>query len=138
VGFAPVFLSLDEVLLLHRELIRAHGGAVGVRDKDLLSSARAQPEQTFHYMEDADVFDIAAAYAFHIVKGHPFNDGNKRTGLAAALLFIDLQHVELDDSERVLEGVTLDVAKGSLDKPGFAAVLRRLAADTVTLALADD
>jgi death-on-curing protein len=58
--------------VLHRELVRAHGGVVGLRDKGLLLSALAAPEQTFLYAPEADIFDLAAAYCFHLVKNHPF------------------------------------------------------------------
>jgi death-on-curing protein len=124
--------------VLHRELIRAHGGVVGVRDKGLLLSALAAPEHTLLYSPEADIFDLAAAYCFHLVQNHPFHDGNKRIGLATALFFLDLNRVELDDPDRELQGATEEVAKGKRDKPALAKLLRRLSAQTIALTAPSD
>ena len=124
----PDFLSLEEVLFLHEEQLARHGGAGGVRDLALLESAVAMPMATFDgQLVHHDVFAMAAAYAFHIAQNQPFMDGNKRTGLAAALVFLDLNGVEIRDPEGVLYGAMLDIAERRLDKDGLAAVLRSLA-----------
>ncbi|HEY3352160.1 MAG TPA: Fic family protein [Polyangia bacterium] len=87
---APDFLSVEEALFLHEEQLARYGGAGGVRDLGLLESAMATPQATFDgRFVHADLFAMAAAYAFHIAQNQPFVDGNKRTGLAAALVFLD-------------------------------------------------
>ncbi len=75
------FLTLDEVIEIHRDMIERYGGSFGIRDEGLLESAVAMPQAGFgeQYLH-ADVFEMAAAYLFHIVRNHPFVDGNKRTG----------------------------------------------------------
>ena len=124
----PDFLSLEEILVLHEEQLARYGGAGGVRDLGLLESAVAMPLATFDgQLVHCDLFAIAAAYAFHIAQNQPFVDGNKRTGLAAALVFLDLNGEEIRDPEGILYGAMLDIAERRLDKDGLAAVLRTLA-----------
>jgi death-on-curing protein len=96
----PDFLSVVEVLFLHEEQLARYGGGTGIRDIGLLESAVAQPQATFgsEYLH-ADLFQMAAAYAFHIAQNQPFVDGNKRTGLVAALVFLDLNGVFAEDTE---------------------------------------
>ncbi|MGN6450185.1 MAG: type II toxin-antitoxin system death-on-curing family toxin, partial [Brucella intermedia] len=81
------FHSRAFIEALHQEQLRLQGGAAGIRDSGLLDSALARPLQKEAY-GDPDIFDLAAAYLFGILKNHPFVDGNKRTGLAAADLFL--------------------------------------------------
>ncbi len=118
----PDFLSLEDVLFLHDEQLARYGGADGIRDQGLLESAVAMPMATFDgHLVHRDLFAIAAAYAFHIAQNQPFMDGNKRTGLAAALVFLDLNGVEIRDPEGVLYESMLDIAERRLDKDGLAA-----------------
>ncbi len=86
---APRFLGIDEVLELHGQLVQRFGGSPGLRDLGMLESAVAMPQAGFgdSYLHD-DIFEMAAAYLFHIVMNHPFIDGNKRTGTHAALVFL--------------------------------------------------
>ena len=123
----PVFLSLDEVLSLHDDQVRLFGGAGGVRDMGLLASALAVPESSFdgQFLHE-DIFHMAAAYAFHITENHPFVDGNKRTALNAALVFLDLNGwLVLDPAGRLYEA-TVALSSHGLDKGGFAGLLRTL------------
>ena len=85
------FLSVEDVLLLHADQVNLYGGDHGVRDPGLLESAVAQARASFggEYLH-TDILEMAAAYLYHIVQSHPFVDGNKRTGLIAALAFLDL------------------------------------------------
>lgn len=125
----PDFLSLEEVLFLHEEQLARYGGAGGIRDAGLLESAVAIPQATFDgKLVHGDLFAVAAAYAFHIAQNQPFVDGNKRTGLAAALVFLDLNGVEIKDPAGALYGAMLDMAERRLDKEGLASVLQDLAA----------
>jgi death-on-curing protein len=91
------FLSVATVLVIHEESLARFGGSAGVRDQALLESAVAQASVTFggDYLHE-DLFAMAAAYLFHIVKNHPFVDGNKRAGLGAALAFLDGNGVSID------------------------------------------
>ncbi len=125
----PDFLSVEEVLFLHEEQLARYGGSGGVRDLGLLESAVATPQATFDgQLVHGDLFAMAAAYAFHIAQNQPFVDGNKRTGLAAALVFLELNGVTLADPEGALYRAMLDVAERRLDKDGLALILRNLAA----------
>src|SRR5437773_1714108 len=91
----PRFLTLEEVLELHHESLARYGGAAGLRERHLLLSALAQPEASFGgVFLHADVFEMAAAYLFHLAQNHPFVDGNKRIALASALAFLHLNGYE--------------------------------------------
>src|SRR5688572_11252566 len=94
---APRFLELAELLQIHRAMIEAYGGSDGVRDLGMLKSAAAMPAagiggEYFH----RDLFEMAAAYLFHLVQDHPFIDGNKRTAVSAAFSFLWINGWELD------------------------------------------
>lgn len=123
----PRFLTMGEVLLILQDQIRRYGGQYGVRDVELLSSAIAMPQTTFggQYLH-ADIFDQASAYAFHICQNHPFIDGNKRVALASALVFMDLNGVELSDPAGRLYRLMIKVATGKLQKKEIAEVFRAL------------
>ena len=122
----PRFLSLDEVMEVHQDQIERYGGMSGVREKALLESAVAAPqsgfgEQYFH----ADLFEMAAAYLFHLVQNHPFLDGNKRAGAAASLTFLELNGVETEIPPQALVDIVLSVANGKTAKPAIAEFFRR-------------
>ena len=123
---SPDFMDLDDVLELHLELISQFGGANGVRDMGLLESALAVPRsgmggQYFH----TDEFEMAAAYLFHLVKNHPFLDGNKRAGAAAALVFLEMNGIEVRAKDDDVVDITLGVAEGRIQKSGVAEFLRK-------------
>lgn len=122
---APVFLSLDEVTEIHREMIERYGGSAGIRDMGLLQSAVAMPQasvggQFLH----ADLFEMAAAYLFHLVQNHSFIDGNKRVGAAAALVFLELNGIEVRVSNELLVATVLDLAQGKIAKAAIAEFLK--------------
>ena len=113
----PEFLNLAEVLEIHRDQIDRYGGYPGIRDMGLLLSALAVPAVTFGgSFLHADLFEVAAAYLFHIVRNHPFIDGNKRTGAVAALVFFSLNDVEIEADEDSFEKMVLAVAADQADK----------------------
>jgi death-on-curing protein len=117
------FHSREFVEALHAEQLRLHGGAAGVRDKGMLESALARPLQKEAYGQP-DLCELAAAYLFGIVKNHPFVDGNKRTGFAAADLFLYFNGLSIEaESEDIIQLVTL-VAAGEIDEAGAAAFFR--------------
>jgi len=119
------FLTLDDVLETHIEQIETYGGSYGTRDLGLLKSALAQPEAMFggQYLH-ADLFEMAAAYLFHLVMNHPFLDGNKRVGLESALLFLEIneQSIEVTDDELVT--LVLQTAEGQATKQQIAEFFR--------------
>lgn len=120
----PVFLTREAVDLIHEGSLRAFGGGDGVRDDNALESALAQPMHE-HYYREADLFQIAAAYAFHIAENQPYIDGNKRTGLLSALNFLSLNGVESDRPCEAYYDVMIGIAEKRLDKAGLAEVFRR-------------
>ncbi len=121
-------LSVPTVLKIHEESLTRFGGSPGVRDRALLESAVTQARATFGgvFLHE-DVFAMAAAYLFHIVRNHPFVDGNKRAGLGAALAFLDGNGVSIDRPTPLLYDATIAVAEGRLDKKGLAERCRSLA-----------
>lgn len=121
----PEFLTVEDVLELHVGQISNYGGSEGLRSSDLLQSAIAQPEATFcgHYLH-ADIFQMAAAYLFHLVQNHPFVDGNKRIGLETALVFLELNHQAIEVNDEQLVELVLGVAEGQIDKTQIAEFFR--------------
>jgi death-on-curing protein len=110
------YLTLGEVVELHRRLLEATGGAAGIRDFGALESAVAQPKATFG---GSDLYptlaEKAAALCLALVQGHPFVDGNKRVGHAAMETFLVLNGNEIDAPTNVQEHLILDLAAGRLD-----------------------
>lgn len=118
------FLTVDDVLLIHQDQIDRYGGDHGLRDAGLLASAVETARATFNgELLHTDVFQIAAAYMFHLVCNHPFVDGNKRIGTAAALVFLDWHGVELDISDEELAEFVIALASSQVTKAQVAAFL---------------
>jgi death on curing protein len=127
-----LYLGIDAVLAIHAEVLAAHGGRAGLRDRALLESAVAAPQASFAgEMLISDPIEIAAAYLFYLCRNHPFVDGNKRTGLASALVFLQsngllpdpgLPQAALDE----WESLVLDVASSKLDREQTTGRLRKL------------
>ncbi len=120
-----IFLSVEDVLLLHRDTIDVDGGCHGVRDHGLLDAAVAMPRQQFDgaYLHK-DIAAMAAAYLFHIAQNHPFVDGNKRAAVMSALAFLSANGVELTMVPSDLETITLKVAAGDMAKEKVTRWLR--------------
>ena len=124
----PQFLSVDDVLQLHEDVLAADGGAEGLRDRGLLDSAVHAPQASFGgAWLVGDLFDMAAAYMFHIASNHAFVDGNKRTALLAALVFLGLNGVEINRDDQRLDDGVLAIANGMLNRDGAAELLRTVA-----------
>ncbi len=121
------FLTLSEVVDIHADQIARYGGSGGIRDINLLSSAIAMPLAAFSggYFHD-DIFEMAAAYAFHMCQDHPFVDGNKRTALASALVFLDMNGKNIIDETGRLYDAIMSVATGQRSKSEFANILRSM------------
>lgn len=117
------WISRRALLLLHGESLAIHGGAAGLRDAGLLDSALARPANLFAY-GSPDVFDCAAAYAFGLIRNHPFVDGNKRAAFLAAGLFLRLNGLRLAAPQADATHTVFALAAGELPEPDFAAWLR--------------
>ncbi|MBN1453291.1 MAG: type II toxin-antitoxin system death-on-curing family toxin [Anaerolineales bacterium] len=116
-----VYLTAEQVLFIHYRLISETGGEHGIRDVGLLESAVARPKATFDDKElHTDIFVKAAALMESLVNNHPFMDGNKRTGIACAVLFLKQNGVTFTAQNSELEKFTLQVAKSELDTGGIA------------------
>lgn len=113
----PWFLDFEHVLAIHQSLIETYGGSRGVRDVGLLKSAVAMPQASFDgEFLHGSVIEMAAAYLFHLVQNHPFIDGNKRIGVAAAIVFLELNDFTLEVNQEELAEFVLSVARGEIDK----------------------
>ena len=119
------FLSVQDVLQIHRDTIEKDGGSEGLRDIGLLEAAVAMPRQQFggEFLHE-DLVAMAAAYLFHLCQNHPFQDGNKRTAVMAAFVFLDNNGAEIDAAPRKLEGIVLRVAAGDMSKGEVTTWLR--------------
>ena len=115
----PVWITLGVVLAIHDEQLAEHGGQAGIRDRGLLESALSRPRSQFAYGETA-LTRLAASYAFGISRNHPFLDGNKRTSLVVAELFLELNGCELTASDAQCITTFLQLAAGDLSEDQLA------------------
>lgn len=126
----PLFLTLAEVIDIHNDQIKRYGGKDGARDLGLLESAISIPQAGFGgRLLHASLFEMAAAYAYHISENQPFVDGNKRTALAAALIFLEMNDVSICDPKGRLYDAMIKLATHKFGKKALAALLAELAAD---------
>jgi death-on-curing protein len=121
-----IFLTVEEVMQIHDDLISEYGGLHGIRDMGLLISAVEMPKATMfgEYLHDS-VFDKASAYLFHIVCNHPFIDGNKRTGAATTLIFLFQNEFKVKYNMKEFEEIVCKVAEGELSKEGISKFLEQ-------------
>ncbi len=119
-----IWLTRDMVEAFHRESLVRFGGAEGTRDEGLLLSALARPEDIFAYEPDSDLFRLAAAYCAGVVKNHPFINGNNRTGLLSAIVFLGLNDVAPDFDEAMIVAMVYGLAAGEVTEGDFAEWLR--------------
>jgi death-on-curing protein len=119
------FLDVDDVVLLHDAILARYGGTSGIRDRGLLCSAVEQPQARFAgtYLH-VTVVDMAAAYLFHIVSNHAFVDGNKRTGLLTALVFLERNGYRVREQQTELFELTMAVSRSELSKHEIAETLQ--------------
>jgi death on curing protein len=123
---APLFLTLAEVVELHRKGVERFGGSAEMRDLGLLQSALAMPQAGFggEFLHP-DLAAMAAAYLFHLVSNHPFVDGNKRIGAVAARVFLLMNDAQFDPSETEYGDLVLGVARGEVSKDEVIAFFRK-------------
>lgn len=121
------FITMNHALIAHKHQITKYGGEFGVRDSGLLESALHQPQAMFsgEYLH-ADIFEMAAAYLFHIVMNHAFIDGNKRTATVCTLLFLRWNGVAIDFGADKMGEIVFGVIDGSFDKAEIARRLKSL------------
>ncbi|MGZ3633689.1 MAG: type II toxin-antitoxin system death-on-curing family toxin [Parachlamydiaceae bacterium] len=111
------YLTFEQIFKMHDVFIEKFGGLQGIRDMNLLLSAIEMPKMTaFGTDLYPTIYDKAAAYLYHIVQNHPFNDANKRTGFGATYLFLKANNVRLVFDDVALENLVVEVAKGNKTK----------------------
>ena len=122
----PYFLTREQIDTIHWDQIEAWGGLHGLRSDNALESAIAQPQNVYFY-GGGDLYEIAAAYAFHIAESQAYLDGNKRTGVQAAVDFLEVNGI---DTAPLPEAATYEamirVATHELDRSGLAVFLREV------------
>ena len=121
----PRWITESMLLMIHARQIEKYGGAHGVLDENVVGSALARPRNLWSYDEDADLAALAAAYLVGFTRSQGFRDGNKRTGLACALVFLALNGHELHVPPKELFALCMSVAVGEGDDRLVAAYLRQ-------------
>ena len=123
----PLFLTVKQVERLHEKLINRFGGTHGLRDPLLFEGAVIHPRNVYYYAR-GDLFDVAAAYAFHIAQAQAFLDGNKRSGVAAALVFLEINGVPVPAETDRLYHAMIAIAEKRMNKDQLSVLLRELTA----------
>ena len=121
----PHWLTRTVVDALHNDQVREHGGLAGIRDENVLESALARPLQKWHYMDQTDVATLAAAYAFGLVRNHPYRDGNKRVGFLSMATFLGLNGYELEATDAEVVAEIMSLADGSESEESLTEWIRR-------------
>lgn len=115
------YLTLEQILKMHAALVQKFGGLQGIRDANLLISAVETPKAAMFGDElYPTVYDKASVYLFHIVRNHPFNDGNKRTGFAVSYLFLKANKVPIRFEDEIYEEFVVEIAKAKKTKEEIA------------------
>jgi death on curing protein len=118
----PSRLVLDAV---HADQIREHGGRAGVRDENLLESALTRPRRKWNYAARVDVAALAAAYAFGLVRNHPYRDGNKRVGFLAMVTFLGVNGYDFSANEAEVVSEIVALADGTVSEAALAVWIRQ-------------
>lgn len=122
-----IHLSIETVREIHAVALKRFGGSEGVRDENLLASAVLTPQSSFGGKSPyTDIVEVAAAYLYYLCGNHPFIDGNKRTAMVAAIVFLRLNRVEPAADSDEWEAFVLDVASSKLDRDATTRRLRKL------------
>jgi len=120
----PRWLTETTLLAIHAQQVERFGGAHGVRDHHVVLSALARPQQRWNYDQAADLADCAAVYLVGFAQSQGFTDGNKRTGLACALVFLAFNGAALHVDGAALYALTIRVATNQAGDTDVAAYLR--------------
>jgi death on curing protein len=121
----PRWLSRVVIDAIHNDQLREHGGLPGVRDENVLESALARPQPKWHYAQVRDASVLAAAYAFGLVKNHPYRDGNKRIGFLAMATFLGINGYELDAKDGEVVAEIRALADGSVSEDALVDWIRQ-------------
>lgn len=121
----PSWLSRLVVDTIHHDQLREHGGLPGIRDEHLLESALARPQQRWQYGGRVDVPMLAAAYAYGLVKNHPYRDGHKRVGFLAMVTFLGMNGYDFSASDAEVVAEVLGLADGRVSEDALADWIRR-------------
>ena len=120
----PTWLTRVVIDSIHTDVIREHGGLLGLRDDNGLESALSRARHKWLYDRAADLAELAAAYAFGLARNHPYNDGNKRIALLAMLTFLAINGQDVDGDDDDVLTTMLALAAGRLKEAELAAWLR--------------
>ena len=121
----PAWLSRVVVDAIHHDQLREHGGLPGIRDENVLESALARPQQQWHYADRTDVPSLAAAYAFGLVKNHPYRDGNKRIGFLAMVTFLGMNGHDFSATDAEVVAQIVALADGTASEEALADWIRQ-------------
>ncbi len=119
----PLWLTRQIIEAIHDEQLAVHGGAGGLRDEGMLESALDRPRNKWSY-EQAELAELAAAYAYGIARNHPFIDGNKRTSLLALYTFLGVNGIDFDVPEAEAATMILSLAAGEVSEEGLTRWIR--------------
>ncbi|WP_267423924.1 type II toxin-antitoxin system death-on-curing family toxin [Methylobacterium sp. GC_Met_2] len=119
----PEWLTVADIVDAHARQLRIFGGAAGLRDSGALESALGRPINRWRDKE-AELPELAAAYAFGIVRNHPFMDGNKRAGFLAMVGFLILNGVPFSPDQAEATAIILGLAAGEIDETGLTRWIR--------------
>lgn len=122
----PIFLTLEQAQQIHARSLKEHGGLEGTREPGLVEAALASARNTYYY-GNGDLFDIAATYAYHLAESQAFLDGNKRTAVTAALVFLAMNGLYVTLPQWELYLAMIDIAEKKMNKAQLADLLRRAA-----------
>ena len=126
----PCWLTREAVLAIHAQLLARFGGSAGIREDNMLESALAKPRQ-LHAYGQPNVYEMAAAYAFGIVKNHPFVDWNKRAGFVAAYTFLGINGFDFTAPEEEAVIFTRGLAAGDITLEEYTLWLQKASRSTV-------
>lgn len=122
----PLWLNERDAITLHDRLITLYGGAPGLRDRGLLQSALARPQQYYVYASDqTDMIKLSSLYTIGIIRNHPFVDGNKRLGFLMGVLFLEINGLSFIAPEGESAAIILALAASTLDEEGYLNFLRQ-------------
>lgn len=121
----PNWLLLEAIVAVHKMLVAEHGGIAEIRDRGLLESALVRPLNRFAYEPDADLFDLAASYAYGLARNHPFVDGNKRISITAVAMFLGDNGYEFAPENLDALKTFLRLAAGEVEEAELARWIER-------------
>ena len=121
------FLTVEDIMIIHKDQVNLYGGSSEIRDRGLLDSAVNAVQASFdgEYLHK-DIHERASAYIYYISQNHPFMDGNKRAALASGLVFLDMNGIETEDPSEELYEMMIEVSTGKITKEKICEVLKRL------------